>query len=643
MATNSSNAELNPQELRFKRRKDIIKNVAIVFLAVMLVLTFFSNTIMNYSLPQVAVTYIESGSITAQIRGSGIVESGDPYNVMVNQSRTVQNILVRVGQDVQKGDVLMNLAEGDSTELEAAKKELENAKDAYNDMLLTDGVTAAILTASKGNISVDAYRTQITSAQNAVDTAQKEVDKCQAVVDDLTNKIAIASDAVTTNTELDKAKANLDKAKADYDAAVAAYQKAQDVYSKYSAMINADNAFTAASTLYDNLTDPVNGDYAIKCAEYDAQKAIYDAAYAADQLSGDYTQSDLEKAKLEVLYAEKIALAQEINEAFDAKNAAADEKTKATNAFNALGVTAASAKTSYDTAKSIMDDAETVMNNAQKAYDDAVLAGGSGSTNDTYIAGLRAELATANVNLSNANKVLTEKMDALSELVGDIGTIRTLNELYSNITECQKEVEKLTKDTAGLEVKAPISGSIISINVSSGKLTSPDVAVVVIQPEDMGYTMSFTVTNDEAKQISVGAPATVTNSWWYDDVTGTVLSIKPDPSAPNTSKKVTLEVFGSLTDGQTLSMSIESRTTNYDMIVPNSAIHEDNNGKFILVVQSKPSPLGNRYFAVRYDVEVMAKDDNKSAIKCAVNSYEYVITTSSKPISAGDQVRLSES
>ena len=637
MATNSSNAELNPQELRFKRRKDIIKNVAIVFLAVMLVLTFFSNTIMNYSLPQVAVTYIESGSITAQIRGSGIVESGDPYNVMVNQSRTVQNILVRVGQDVQKGDVLMNLAEGDSAELEAAKKELENAKDAYNDLLLTDGVTAAILTASKGNISVDAYRTQITSAQNAVDTAQKEVDKCQAVVDDLTNKIAIASDAVTTNTELDKAKANLDKAKADYDAAVATYQKYKPTYDAYVAMCNANDTYLYLESVWLDLKDDLTA----------AETEVTNKEADYNTVNGDASATDAQKAAaayaLNNAYAARDALVAQVSSAETDKNEAYKTMQDAEKEFLAFGVAAAGVQSTYNTYESQVSTTLTIKDNAEAAYEAALAAGGSGSSNDTYIAGLRAELATANVNLSNANKVLLEKMDALSDLVGDIGTIRTLNELYNSITEAQKNVDKLTKDTAGLEVKAPISGSIISINVSSGKLTSPDVAVVVIQPEDMGYTMSFTVSNDEAKQISVGAPATVTNSWWYDDVTGKVLSVKPDPSAPNTSKKVTLEVFGSLTDGQTLSMSIESRTTNYDMIVPNSAIHEDNNGKFILVVQSKPSPLGNRYFAVRYDVEVMAKDDNKSAIKCAVNSYEYVITTSSKPISAGDQVRLSES
>ena len=43
-------------------KKDMIKNVAIAFLSVMLILTFFSNTIMNYTLPQVATQQISRGS-----------------------------------------------------------------------------------------------------------------------------------------------------------------------------------------------------------------------------------------------------------------------------------------------------------------------------------------------------------------------------------------------------------------------------------------------------------------------------------------------------------------------------------------------------------------------------------------------------
>ena len=84
------------------------------------------------------------------------------------------------------------------------------------------------------------------------------------------------------------------------------------------------------------------------------------------------------------------------------------------------------------------------------------------------------------------------------------------------------------------------------------------------------------------------------------------------------------------------------KSANYDLIVPNSAIREDNNGKFVLVVESKSSPLGNRYIATRYDVEVLASDDTKSAVTGALYGWEFVITTATKPVEAGLQVRLAE-
>ncbi|MCD8326553.1 MAG: hypothetical protein LUC90_07700 [Lachnospiraceae bacterium] len=50
------------------RRRDWIKNAVIVFLIIMLILTFFSNTIMNYSLPEVSAEYVSSSTITTRVR-----------------------------------------------------------------------------------------------------------------------------------------------------------------------------------------------------------------------------------------------------------------------------------------------------------------------------------------------------------------------------------------------------------------------------------------------------------------------------------------------------------------------------------------------------------------------------------------------
>ena len=65
------------------------------------------------------------------------------------------------------------------------------------------------------------------------------------------------------------------------------------------------------------------------------------------------------------------------------------------------------------------------------------------------------------------------------------------------------------------------------------------------------------------------------------------------------------------------------------------------NGSFVLKVEAKNSPLGNRYLARRVPVEVLASDDSNSAVTADLSYGDYVITTSSAPIKNGDLVRLS--
>ena len=98
-------------------------------------------------------------------------------------------------------------------------------------------------------------------------------------------------------------------------------------------------------------------------------------------------------------------------------------------------------------------------------------------------------------------------------------------------------------------------------------------------------------------------------------------------------------LFRSVLSRQSLSVSIGDKSANYDYIVPNSALHEDSNGSFILVMEPKSSPIGNRYTAVRYDVNVLAKDDIQAAISGGLQGYESVITTSTAPLNAGQLVR----
>ena len=199
------------------KKREWVKTAAIIFLTVMLILTFFSNTFMNYSLPEVATVYVQSGTITAKIRGSGVVESSDPYNVEVKESRKVAEVAVKVGDTVQKGDVLVYLEDAESEELKAAIDALEEAERAYETALLSAEVTAADIQAANSHISTATYRQRITAAQNAVTAAENEVKAAQKTVDLLqAESDAAAADVNGNETDAEKAynvaKTNLENA-----------------------------------------------------------------------------------------------------------------------------------------------------------------------------------------------------------------------------------------------------------------------------------------------------------------------------------------------------------------------------------------------------------------------------------------------
>lgn len=638
--------ELDPQEKSFRRRKDIIKNVIIVFLVVMLLLTFFSNTIQNYSLPKVAVQYIESGTITTVIRGEGVVESGDPYNVMVKYSKTVGSINAKVGQEVKEGDLLLTLQSEDSEELTAAKKVLEDAKKAYNDALLDPEVDAAVISSSQGTIDINGFRNKISALQTAITLAEKTVAEKQKTVDDLTNQISIT----TGNTVSEAEKTNVavllkasDNAKDALDEATASVTSAQ------SALDSANAALSAAQS-EKALAQATLDDAIAEFNRLGSEKTAHDAALTAYAANGNsLTGLDDDTVALLTTYGfNSNYITGLITAATTAKNTAqaSYDDIVANEATNI-----ASAQADVALATSALSSAQTAKNTAQAAYNDAYTKWKN--ANDALIAkennttdsgtNLNNQLTQAKIALTDAENALKAKQDELTELVASIGSIRKLSDAQKAIDDAQKEVDKFSEVSGAAQILAPINGTILSVNVQSGKKTSTDDPVMVIQPEGQGFIMKFSLENDKAKTISVGDTAEVTNSWWYEDVQGAVTSIRPDQSDPNRKKEVTLSLTGSLTAGQTITMTVASKTANYDSIVPSSAVRGDTKGKFVLVVESKPSPLGNRYYAVRRDVEVLAEDDTKTAIQGAFADWgEYVVTTASKSIEPGAEVRLSE-
>ena len=181
-------------------RKKIIKKFAAIFIIVLLVLTFFSNTIMNYSLPEVATEPVTSGTVSNKVRGQGPVETNSDSDVMVSGTRKIKEVKVKVGDEVKKGDVLFTFEEGENTELDEAEKALETMELNYAKSLLKLGPDyteddIGIKDAKKAlKDAIDDLEKskkndkELKAAQKALDQTKKDIDALQTKIDDLQAK-----------------------------------------------------------------------------------------------------------------------------------------------------------------------------------------------------------------------------------------------------------------------------------------------------------------------------------------------------------------------------------------------------------------------------------------------------------------------
>ena len=241
----------------------------------------------------------------------------------------------------------------------------------------------------------------------------------------------------------------------------------------------------------------------------------------------------------------------------------------------------------------------------------------------------------------------TRELETAIADAGDQDKLQALDieKKKKELEKAAEEITKLEEKYTASEIVAPVSGVIDSINITSGQKTEPDATLCEISLAEKGFKMTMTVTQEQAAKLRMGSPAEITSYIPYGStITATLAAIKNDTANPGSRQKILeFTVEGDVTPGQSLSIAVGDKNASYDSTVPNTAIREDSDGKYILVVESKNTPISTRYIAKRVDVTVVASDETRSAITGDFTNYGYVIATSSGPINSGEQVKLIES
>jgi multidrug efflux pump subunit AcrA (membrane-fusion protein) len=586
---------------------------------------------MNRSLPEVAAQYVNSGTVTTRIRGTGTVTANEQYEVKLSQSRTVQSVAVRTGDEVAVGDTLLYLSGDTSDELKQAQDTLDDLELAYEKAL----IAASSSDYARENRDIQNARTALQEAEaerDALYVSDDELAKAKSAVDSAKSAVSDANMKVTAaQADVDSAQQNLE--------ALGGYNEGSSG-GDYSVVTQASSALTEAK----NTLAAKKLQYG---TDYDAMKATAEAnrgsntlvvymKYLAEVYSTEAEGSDEFKqytAYTEITNAEKA-----VEDAQAAYNSAVNSYNSSyvsgnTTEWNKRNNALKNANSVLTQAQKVLTQAEAEQTEVQNAYDALVQKRADYKTAQATVKSCQTSLEDLIFNLQEQQKTdsITSQTNALD-----------LAAQKKDIDEKTAEIAQLKADSTGQTVQSSVAGIVKSIAVSAGSIADPDTALITIEVPDRGYYLSFSVTNEQAKKVQTGDAAEVSNYYWGGDITATLAGVRTDPENPQTNKLLTFSISGDVESGTQLTLSVGQKSANYDMIVPNSALRSDSNGDFVLIVVAKSSPLGNRYVTQRADVKILASDDTNTAVSGALASGDYVITTSTKPLEVGMQVRIAD-
>lgn len=673
------------------KKRGWVKNAAIIFLSILLVLTFFSQTILNRSLPEVSTASVSSDTINARIRGSGTVTAGDTYEVVLSETRTVEAVYVKVGDAVAVGDKLFLLADKDSTELTQAQEQLATARRNYQSALIDMGsadyarenrniqklretladaqqkLAAGTVTPEEVNLAAanlkEAQKTQkelakaVTDAETAYSDAQAAVAALESQVKTLEDSVEKQDRALETledelyrlqrgetytQADLVKAQNALAEAKRDYancwdqnkTALNTLRAKAESILGSSggdSGATSAEDVIRQMQALCDGWNDDqLEGAYKATTEEYNAFQLLKPKYTALEKAQ---EKADSVEAGLKNNESLQTQITQKRQEISDAEETLSDTKRQLKQAKKDLAAKQdelSSADWDLTALKNRQEQQTEAIAAFQETYDDLK------ARSDSYES-LKASVDSAETALEDALFALAEqkKNDGKQSAKDQLN----LQAQKEEIAKLEKEVAERKENAVGAEVTAKTAGTVSTISAVAGREVAAGTALATIEVVDRGYTLKFSVTKEQAQKVRLGDKAEISNYWWGSGIDATLTQIMPDSANPSTNKLLVFTLTGEVSSGDNLNLSIGQKSANYDAVIPSSAVRSDSNGTFVLVLTAKSTPLGNRYTATRVDVKVLAQDDTKSAVS-GLSYGDFVITTSSKPLDAGMQVRM---
>lgn len=592
-------------------RKKVISILA-SFLVLMLLFTVLSRAADSASLANVQTKTAQSMTIDHRVTGNGKVMQNREQAVSTIGDQKVQTIYVSEGQTVEAGELLFDL------DIANLKEQILLKKQEIEKMDLTEGDNKSKssaeeqkksstrnraeqdvgLAAGKGNEAVTRAAEALQSAQQKLQEYRNQqgipTDGNDAVLAEL-NKTLKAKDKALQQAQ-EELKELERKIEREVNKALDTAEKKNQEAQAQAAAYTEPQTEAPAEPSSDEKGLVSNGSVAQPQTQTPAPAPETEDLAKVEKAVRDQYKSELEKTNKKVEKAQK-------------------EKSSAEQAIGQYQQEQAEnqAKGTQEQEQLLIDD----VNAKQQAYDDAVNA-----RDDS--------IRTAQRALEDANA---------PEGTDSSGKISKLDK-----EKLQMELQKLEALlAAGGQIKAPIKGIVTKIAITTGDKTMDGTAMLLADTTN-GSKFVAQVPVDQEKYIAKNDPVVLKPGNNGQPIEGlTVESVKA-----NEENKDMLDVTVKLpTDTLEIGTAAEFEVTrtskSYPTCVPISALHEDNNEKFIYVIQETTSVLGDELKAQKVVVKVLDQNENFAALSDGtITNDQKIITGSDKNISGGSRVRLAE-
>ncbi len=247
------------------------------------------------------------------------------------------------------------------------------------------------------------------------------------------------------------------------------------------------------------------------------------------------------------------------------------------------------------------------------AYDTAVLAAGSAAED----ASRAVEDAQAAENTDH-----TEEINALA------------------IAQKEEALEKLLAlQACGGQITAQTAGTVTGVFVSVGQKT-PDTAAFTVAQTGENIRLTAQISKEDAKYVAEGDAATAQKgSVKQEGFTISAIRQNADGSCEVTF--VSEETAEAFEIGDAVTVSVTKQSARYSAAVPTAALHVEQNGTYVYVIEERDTVLGTELFARKVQVDVLEKNSQYAAVEeGGLGMEDKVIVDSDRYVEEGDVVRL---